>query len=81
MTKAAEPEQTHVNDSGTRPPADARLTRGRSGPVLYELIDVAGNVVATGAAHLMIAEGWRRWPDHDDELNPLWDVRVVGCDS
>lgn len=71
------PEQTPVNDSGTKVSSDTDLTQARSGPVLrYELLDAAGNswgFFDTRARAARFAE--KIWPNqqHDDET---WDVRA-----
>ena len=62
-----------------------QAARGRSGPVLYELIDKDSKTYhmqftsALGAADF----ARRMWPDQEqdeDRTGKGWDVQVVGCD-
>jgi len=84
MTKAANPEQTAVNDSGTQSRADAPVTRGRSGPVPYEVVDYRGNI--HGPFHNAIeafAYADAKWPDQEqdeDRTGAGWDVQIQGCE-
>ena len=85
MTKTAKLEHTAVNDSGTRPPSDTLVTRGRSSPVHYELVRADGVISPMKfetAADAVRAAGYL-WPDQEqdeDRTGKGWDVQVVGCE-
>ena len=74
-----------VNEPRSAAKTDTPVTRSRSGPVRYELIDKDGQIAArhSSAAWLgAIAKEW--WPDQEqdeDRTGKGWDVQVVGCDQ
>ncbi len=78
--------ENDVNGTGSTAKTDTPVTRGRSGPVHYEVVNKHGSVcvgkfssaIAAGAA----AREW--WPDQEqdpDRTGKGWDVQVVGCDQ
>lgn len=73
-----------MNENRTCDDSDAKLTRGRSGPVRYELIDKNGRIVGSfNTANSAGEYAKRTWPDQEqdeDRTGKGWDVQVVGCE-
>ena len=86
MSETVKPEQTPVNASGTKSRSDTPLTRGRSGPVRYEVVGYNGVVSPmkfdTAQAAATQARKWFPEQEQDaDRTGKGWDVQVVGCDQ
>ena len=73
-----------VNEQRSAAKNDTPVTRGRSGHVLYELLDKHGRVVATNKSAFVLARAAQLyWPDQEqdeDRTGKGWDVQVVGCE-
>ena len=76
-----------VNGAGTFEHTDAQVTRGRSGPVRYELVDKDGNIWKGGQFNSAIEAAkcagllWPGQYQDEDHTGNGWDVQVVGCDK
>ena len=63
---------------------DTPVTRGRSGPVRYEVVSPAGHISPIKFTSARDAYAYARecWPDQEqdeDRTGKGWDVQVVGC--
>jgi len=78
--------QTRVNMTGTDQKISTQATRGRSGPVRYELVRADGVVSPMKfdtAAQAVEAAGYL-WPGQqqdEDRTGKGWDVQVAGCEQ
>lgn len=70
--------------SRTGTDGDAEVTRGRSGPVRYELVDKGGCVQGIfPSAQMAGTAASKLWPDQEqdpDHTGKGWDVQVEGCE-
>lgn len=74
-----------MNKSPTRSDSDTPVTRGRSGPVRYELVDKDGHVLerkfsSALAAGLFANQFWPDQEQDEDRAGKGWDVQLAGCE-
>lgn len=77
------PEQTDVNKAGPGSDSGTQLTRGRSGPVRYEIVSRQGHISPVKFTSASEAAGHAKvlWPDQEQDPERTgkgWDVQVVG---
>jgi len=79
-----------MNENRTCDDSDAKLTRPRSGPVRYEVVDKDGKVVrgpdgtrfyTAGGAAMWAMHLWPDQEQDEDRTGKGWDVQVAGCDQ
>jgi len=74
-----------VNEPRSAAKTDTPVTRGRSGPVRYEVVDKDGKLMKgkfRTAQEAGEAARWM-WPDQEqdeDRTGKGWDVQVEGCE-
>jgi hypothetical protein len=75
--------QNAVNEPRSTEKTDTPVTRGRSGPVRYELLGADGKVwAAHPSVHELARLAKLYWPDQEqdeDRTGNGWDVQVEGC--
>jgi hypothetical protein len=78
-------EENTMNEGRSKAGIDTQVTRGRSGPVPYEVVDYRGKIHGPFRSVIeAFAYADAKWPDQEqdeDRTGQGWDVQVVGYDS